>query len=155
MNGAFLEVPRSSEEALVDRFAAFARNPGEATFASLPLREKVSLGLGSQIVTDVPAMELIDPGAWSLDVGEFRGSISPFSTRSALERLGVFDVITGRHPHCASDPMRTPDDFATLKRVSGQPRLAINDGCLMWFTIDFFVDPNGAVAAITLDMWEP
>jgi len=27
--------------------------------------------------------------------------------------------------------------------------------CLDWFTIDFFVDNDGMVAAITLDLWEP
>jgi hypothetical protein len=37
--------------------------------------------------------------------------------------------------------------------VSVQP--AAWSTCIIWWTVDAFVDANGEIAAVTLDLWEP
>lgn len=155
VNAAFLEIPRTKEEALVDAFMDFARKPGDDSFAALPLSDLVELGLGPQIITAASALKLRQPSEWVLDVDEFRAYAGPFSALEPLQTLGVYDVTIGQHPHCASEAMPPPDGLETMTRISVQPRLGFQSSCLMWFSVDFFVTPDGFVKAITLDIWEP
>jgi hypothetical protein len=46
-----------------------------------------------------------------------------------------------------------PIQVADLRRVSVQPR--DTESCLQWWTVDLFLTPDGKVAAVTLDLWEP
>jgi hypothetical protein len=155
VNQAFLDIPRTATEALADAFVHFAQDPGAGTFAELPLADTVDLGLGPTIVETVAADQLLLPQSWVLEAESFRASIGPFSALDRLRRSTVYDVTVGEHPHCASPPMPAPDGYEDLDRVSIQPRLGLHSSCLMWETVDVFVLPNGDVAAITLDMWEP
>ncbi len=155
VNEAFLAFPRSSEEALVDAFVAFAQRPSDASFAELPLADVVELGLGSETVIATPASSLRDVSTWELDVEFFRSYEGPFSALEMLEGLGVYDVTVGPHPHCASPPIPPPSGLEDLTRVSVQPRLGLASSCLMWGTVDLFVTADGVVEAIALDLWEP
>lgn len=155
VNAAFLDIARTPEEELVDAFATFARNPGNDTFAELSLADEVALGLGPQIIAVVDAADLSRPDTWVLDMEAFRAYVGPFSALDLLAGWAVYEVTVGPHNHCASPPMPAPDGLEDLERVSVQPRLGLGDSCLAWGTVDFLVDPDGNVAAITLDMWEP
>lgn len=64
-------------------------------------------------------------------------------------------VSVGPHPHCASPPVPAPAEVASLRRVSVQPSPESGDSCLSWWTVDLFLTPEGEVAAVTLDIWEP
>jgi len=144
------EQSRSAMEALI----AFARSPGEATWAVIPLAESVELGLGETLHTKRSARELRQPGAWLLNLDLFRARAG---TSSALELIaaeeGRLRVTHGPHPHCASPPVPPPPAVAALDRVVVQP--AAPDGCLDWWTVDAFVNGDGDIEAVTLDLWEP
>lgn len=155
VNQAFLDIRRTSEQALVDAFVAFAKGPGDDTFAALPLADHVAFGLGPEILATTPASRLRQPSAWELDAEGFRAYVGPFSALDLLGPLGAYDVTLGPHPHCASPPMPPPEGMEDLERISVQPRLGFEDSCLAWFSVDFFVAPDGRVQAITLDLWEP
>jgi len=155
VNSAYLQLERTEEEALMDLFVAFARSPTEETFDAMPLTDEVALGLGPTLLKEVKAESLADPTEWELNVEEFRAYVGGFSALRNLESLDDYVVTVGPHPHCASGPMDAPVGYEAMKRVSVQPVLGRNDSCLMWFTVDLFVDDSGEVAAITLDLWEP
>lgn len=155
VNEPFLDVPRTSEEALVAAVVAFAKDPGDDTFAALPLAPTVELGLGPEILVARRASSLRQPSAWELDAEVFRAYVGPFSSLDLLETLGAYDVTIGPHPHCASPPMPPPAGLEDLERISVQPRLGFQDSCLVWFSVDFFLGEGGLVHAITLDLSEP
>lgn len=146
---------RTAEEQIVDAFIEFAARPSDDTFAALPLAHQVALGLGPNIVEVVAATALRDANTWEIDLEYFRAAVGPFSAFERFTRAGDYEVTVGTHDHCASPPMPPPDGFGDLTRVSVQPAPDSIDSCLMWSSVDFFVDPDGTVAAITLDFWEP
>ncbi|NND12951.1 MAG: hypothetical protein HKO10_03235 [Acidimicrobiia bacterium] len=67
--------------------------------------------------------------------------------------LGGYEVTVGSHPHCAGPPMPVAEGFEELTQISIQP--AAPDSCLEWWTVDVFLDDQGDIAGVTLDMWEP
>jgi hypothetical protein len=146
---------RTAEEQLIDAFVEFAARPSDTTFAALPLAETVALGLGSEIISVVAKSTLRDAGTWELDLEHFRAAVGPFSAFPRLARMGDYQVIVGPHNHCASPPLPAPAGYEDLTRISIQPADGSIDSCLMWTTVDFFVSPDGEVAAITHDFWEP
>jgi hypothetical protein len=141
---------RAGVEALI----VFARDPGDATWSELQLAEHVALGLGEMVRASKPADELRDPAAWTLNVDLFRGRAG---TASALELIrgeaGRLSVTRGPHRHCAAPPVPPPAEAAGLTRFAIQPRDA--DGCLDWWTVDAFLDDEGRIRVVTLDLWEP
>ncbi|MFP3913841.1 MAG: hypothetical protein ACLFWM_03130 [Actinomycetota bacterium] len=142
-------------EALIESFIQFANDPTNGTFRELPLADTVDLGLGRSIVENVPGEELRRPETWRLDVDLFRAYVGPFSALDTLGGLDGYEVTVGEHPHCASPPIPPPEGYETHERMSVQPELGPQDSCLNWTTVDFFIDSEGAVEAITLDMYEP
>lgn len=142
-------------ESLVDSFVIFSKNPTDDNFEKLPLADSVDLGLGPSIVKTVEAEQLRQPEAWKLDVELFRAYVGPFSAFDMLSGLADYESTAGEHPHCASPPVPPPDGHASHERISVQPQLGPQDSCLMWATVDFFLEPSGEVVAITLDMYEP
>lgn len=51
--------------------------------------------------------------------------------------------------------MPSPKGFEGHQRVSIQPAETTIDSCLSWFSVDLFVNGDGRIAAVTLDIWEP
>lgn len=142
-------------ESLVDSFVDFSKNPTDDNFNALPLAKSVDLGLGPSIVKTMEFDRLRQPDAWKLDVELFRAYVGPFSALDLLAGLEDYEVTVGDHPHCVSPPVPPPDGHESHERISVQPQLGPQDSCLMWATVDLFLEPSGDVAAITLDMYEP
>jgi hypothetical protein len=46
-----------------------------------------------------------------------------------------------------------PEGLESLRQQSVQP--AKTDSCLEWFSVDLFVNEDGEIAAVTLDLYEP
>jgi len=147
---AYTDTNRMAMEALI----AFARAPSDGTWAAIPLADSVRLGLGETLQTRRSAKELRNTGSWLLNLDLFRARAG---TSSALELIaaeqGRLRVTHGPHPHCASPPVPPPPQVSDLERVVVQPRNP--DGCLDWWTVDAFVDDDGKIRAVTLDLWEP
>jgi hypothetical protein len=153
--GAQTSSPAEHDVAPLRALVAFARKPSDATWSRVPFADEVRLGLGPQLLERRSAVELRDPSAWKLNppAGDFRAAVGPFSALSLLAEGDPLRFSVGPHPHCASPPMRPPREVAELARVSVQPRRV--GSCLQWFTVDAFVTPEGEIAAVTLDLWEP
>jgi hypothetical protein len=164
--------PRTAVEAkdlrLMDDFVAFAVQPSSDTDARLPFAGKVQLGLSLDLRTALDAADTPHASAWVLNAKYFRAYTGPFSaleliqrhagqarSRSVLARRGVFHVSVGDHPHCASPPVTAPQGFEGHRRVSVQPSATSIDSCLSWFTVDLFLNEEGSIEAVTLDLWEP
>jgi hypothetical protein len=143
----------AADRVVVDRLVIFAREPSRRNLAALPLKPRVGLGLGSDLLRQVDRAALGDPDAWLLVRDGFRAYVGPFSAIEHLQEPRPTAVNVGEHVHYASPPMPPPPGLAGLRRVSVQP---INgQSCLDWFTVDLFVGEDGLIAAVTLDLWEP
>ncbi len=144
-------VPTAADEALASSFLAHATAPTETTAANLPFADGTAIGLGDQILTTLTPADFADPGRWSLDVAEYDGYAGPFSALDVVAEPVV--VTVGAHARCAAPPVPAPAGFEELRRVSIQPEVATS--CLEWWTVDFFVDDDDMVQAVTLDLFGP
>lgn len=139
---------------VLNALVAFARQPSDETWASVPLADRVKLGLGDRLLRTRSAEALRDPAAWRLDVDLFRGGVGPFSSLDVLaSHEGPLEQREGTYRRCASPSRAPPRQLSRLHRLSIQPRERAS--CLRWFAVDVFVDESGDIRAVTLDRWEP
>lgn len=151
IGGEEAALPTPEDLALVEAFAGFATTPDQETAARVPFSDEVVLGLASNAVATLPQDGLADPNNWSLAMEVFRARTGPFSALTLVER--PFIVTLGTHPHCASPPVGPPAGFDTYQRISLQPETTTS--CLEWWTVDLFVDADGNIGAVTMDLYEP
>lgn len=144
-------VPTAADQELISAFLAHAAAPSETTAANLPFSAETAIGLGDQTLATLTPAELVDPGRWSLDVAEYDGYAGPFSALDLA--TGPVVVTVGAHARCVGPPVPPPAGFEELRRVSIQPEIATS--CLEWWTVDFFVDDDEVVRAVTLDLFGP
>ena len=139
---------------LLNEFVAFAREPTDQTWTSVPFADRVQLGLGDRLLKTRSAHALRDPAAWMLDVDHFRGGVGPFSPLEVLAASeGSLEYREGSYRRCASPSRPPPRPVSGLRRLSIQPHEPVS--CLRWFAVDVFVDERGDIRAVTLDLWEP
>jgi hypothetical protein len=151
LEGTNAPEPTGPDIALIDMLSSFARGDGD--LAAVPFAGEVQLGLAEMLlVTRTPA-ELADPASWVVDLEPFRARTGPFSALELLAEQRPHVVMVGPHNHCASPPVPAPDGYEGYRRVSVHPADATS--CLEWFTVDLFLDDDGAIVAITLDLYEP
>jgi hypothetical protein len=127
----------------------------------MPLAGEVLLAAGSDVVASVSGAELADPDAWVLPIEVFRARTGPFSALALLADAHPEDgegfvgaIFTGPGPRCAGPPGATPPELAGLRRISIQ---SAPDPvtCLDWWAVDLYLDGEGRIAGIALDLWEP
>jgi hypothetical protein len=143
------------DRSLIAALIRFAKAPSEEALGALPFAPEVSLGLGPDLLTTKGRDELIRPSAWKLDAEAFRGYVGPFSALETLATSGETFVSRGPHPHCASPPQAPARDVEALERVSVQPAQESIDTCLKWWSVDLFIDADGRIRAVTLDLFAP
>lgn len=148
---AELVVPTSADREMIEAFLDFAAAPGDEYFTKLPLAESVQLGLSSTSVTTVAARSLGDPQQWQMDVSEYAGFGGPFSALEMAER--PVEITIGPHQRCAGPPVARLAGLDDHKQVSIQP--SVIDSCIAWWTVDFFIDAEGRIDAVTLDLFGP
>jgi hypothetical protein len=149
-------LPANPDEALMHALISFARSPGPGTRATIPFADRVRLGLADRLLIERRSAELERPESWVLDVECcFRGGVGAFSALELLKRASAVTVSVGPHPHCVSPPVPNPPEVAALRRVSAQPKQGPGESCLQWWTVDVFLLPDGRIAAVTLDHYEP
>ncbi len=147
---ALTDTDRQMADALIE----FAKGDDSA-FDRVGFAPAVRLTLGSDIAEPT---EGIEPGVrsqWSIDAEGFRAYVGPFSALELLADAGATTVDLGPHPHCATSPVPPPPSLAGLRRVSIQPEPDSIDSCNSWFTVDVYVDAEGFVLAVGLDLYEP
>lgn len=154
--------PTADELLMAERLVLFAQSPSAETLAEVPFADEVAIGLADRLLVRHPREALADPGVWSLDAELFRDRVGPFSALDLLARwdenaagqvVREVQLTVGPHPNCASPPIPAPADVADLRRLSLQP-VGI-DTCLLWWTVDLFVDADGTIRAVALDLSEP
>ncbi len=148
---AELVVPTAQHRELVDAFLDFAADPEDEHFAKLPFAQSVQLGLSSTSVTTVAASSLSDPEQWQMDVAEYAGFGGPFSALEMANR--PVEITIGAHQRCAGPPVARLAGLDDHKQVSIQPSAI--DSCIAWWTVDFFIDAEGRIDAVTLDLFGP
>jgi hypothetical protein len=152
------------------RLRGLRARPRASTLQPLPLSpEGVRIGLGEDLIKELAPDAAEDPASWRIDTDRaFRGYVGPFSAlmtiRShvqgregdpGLRKSGDMTVSVGPHPHCASPPVPAPSGLTDERRVSVQPTDDSFTSCLAWFSVDFFLDSDRDIVAVTLDLWEP
>jgi len=155
VNESFLEIGRSDFSAIADDFIRFAQSHSAEDLAKLPLADTVQLGLGPELMVTVGKDELTDPETWIIQRDLFRAYEGPFNIIGPLEDDEPRDIIFGDHPHCAGAPMPDPVGFEDHSQISIQPGASSFDSCLVWYTVDLFLNDQAQIEAITLDVWEP
>jgi hypothetical protein len=154
LSGCRDEPPDRRGEAM-EALIAFARAPSDETWAAVPLAAHVDLGLGDTRRARRSRQALRDPGAWRLSLNFFRAGVGRLSGLELIARRNrTLRITFGPHPHCVA-PRRIPPppQAAGLERVVVQPREW--DSCLAWWTVDAFLNAEGEIEAVTLDLWEP
>ena len=143
----------AGEEA-IEALIAFAREPSEETWSDVPLASHVDLRRGEEVRARRSAEALRDPDAWTLSIHLFRARAGATSALELIAREeGELRTSFGPHRHCVSPPVPPPPQAAGLERVSVQPRAI--ESCLQWWTVDAFLDGDGRIRAVTLDLYEP
>jgi len=97
--------------------------------------------------------DLVERSAWVLPRREWGAFGGPFDVLFQAGDLVATTV--GPHTRCASPfPIPAPPELARFTRISLQPPEGI-DSCLQWSAVDLFVDDDGVVHGVSLDLWEP
>lgn len=141
------------DEQLFDVLASIDSAAGSVEVGTFGFAATVRLGLTDQLLVTASSADLADPATWELDLEAFRGWVGPFSAIDLLARGGELQRVVGPHDHCASPPAPINDALRDARHLSVQPTGI--DSCLQWWTVDLYLDDEGAVIAVTLDLWEP
>lgn len=146
---------RPAETELVEGLVDFARHPQRLAPPAALGTGRVALGLGERLLVTRDAAELADPSAWRLDAGResFRDLRGPFSALERIAENGGRQMVAGPHRRCVSPPTPPPAAVADLRRISAQP--ATVTSCREWWSVDLYLEDDGTVRAVTLDLWEP
>ena len=144
--------PTDADRAVVEALTELAR--GQADMLDVEADGgTVSLGLANELYLERSVDELSDHDAWLLDIEPFRGRVAPFSALELLAEDRPTEILVGPHDHCAAPPVPAPDGLGDVRRISVEPTNTTS--CLEWFSVDLFVGDDGALVAVTLDLWEP
>lgn len=142
---------------LVQSFHVRAQDPSElADLTDLSLHpDGVELILGrSGLSRTVARDDLADPTNWEFDPPDgYEGFSGPFSLLTTLEGRDRLKITVGGHPHCAGPARAAPAHLADLTRVGVEPTDI--DSCIQWFGLDLYLDDDGLVVAILLDLFGP
>lgn len=157
------ESPSAADVAVARSFVDFAAEPTPERARAVGFADSVALGLGTQILVDVPATSIADPAAWDLDVELFAGYVGPFSALQVLrdddpDPAGADPVFVGPdYNHCAGPPRPGPplQPQVSDRLLVLQPGTDQIDSCLNWYAVEVHLDPDGQVSAVVLDLWEP
>jgi hypothetical protein len=138
----------------VDAFTQFAKSPSAETAEAVPFAPTVDIGLGPELLAELDASARLDPAAWRLELaGRWGGA----GTTSALELLAGGDPIEAvrdRRRSCAgSFAPPVPPGYEAHTLWSLEPSDV--DSCLSWFAVDLYLDGDGDIAAVTVELWEP
>ncbi|WP_372530552.1 LysM peptidoglycan-binding domain-containing protein [Euzebya sp.] len=140
------------ERALLDAFVQFAHFPSRPTV--LRWADSVSLHLADRPPSATFTSQEVSGPVWSIEAEGFRAYTGPFNPLELIADTSFLLAFgAGTHPHCASPPVPPPEGLEDMRRLWIQPE--DTSSCTEWFTVDLFIDEDGAVTAVTMDLWEP
>lgn len=154
---------RRQDRRLAQRLTAIAvRGPDRAPALN---RGGLWLGLGEEAGVFRTASQLQERSGWELRKPRyFRALVGPFSALDVLRRQAEEARAAGRDAfivtdydfgRCASASIPAPAEMKRYRRISIRPEPATYDSCLQWFAVDLYVDDEGKVRGVTLDVYEP
>ncbi|MDX1449982.1 MAG: hypothetical protein R3246_13065, partial [Acidimicrobiia bacterium] len=135
------ETVTDSDLAILDGLHALARGDD----VDLPFAEQVTISLG----TDHEATLSDD---WTIDVEEWNGYAGPFDVLGPLRsEPGITFPAVGPVTHCAGPLLDVPWESARQLTI----RPAGISSCLEWYAVSVFLNSNGEIDRVMLDLWEP
>jgi hypothetical protein len=152
---------RAGDFMTVDRFVDFAKQPTES---DPPWASTVAIGLGGEVVTEVPERDLTDPSRWVMN--------RPYAQRtghfSALEQIASTpgddptDYELSDHLQspprdtCAPEPNTPPATYLQQGRaVSIEPLPSKSRSCMDWWSVDLTLNHDGLITGVFLVLGEP
>ena len=146
-----------ADRQLAEALYELAASPSATTLSNVPFARQVQLGLADQYLETVDSAALSEPDTWRLQVDFFRAYVGPFSVLDLLrDSGGSYDVSVGPHSTCAVENLVLPPaSLSGLRQISIQAEPADYTSCIDWWSVDVFVDDQGEVAGVTLDLYEP
>jgi hypothetical protein len=142
--------PSEAESAVARALVSFARG---GSFADLPLADEVTLGLGLDEQQTRSRAELADRDNWTFDATEgFGGFVGPFNVLDTLS-AGWVEFSAGPMNFCAAPPKIWPADWQALDQVNIEP-VGI-DSCIAWYGISLFLNGDGEIEVVVLDLFGP
>lgn len=153
--GAAVMIAEAAEARAAAALVGFARSPSPATFAAVPLAAgRVHLALGSRTLVSVDPEILVDVGGWDLPSAAYAERDGSFNAIRVLAQAeGDVEIAAGPHRGCPGPAVPPPQEAAGLTQVSIQPADAPD--CIRWFSIDLFVDRDGRIVVVQLDLGSP
>ena len=134
-------------------FADFA-NGGEGAFNDLPFADEVTLVFGSKAYARRDSAVLFQRLAWEISAADFADYSGPFNLIDFVPSPS--QVVVGPHARCASAiPIPAPPELADYRRVGILPDEGSVDSCVNWSAIDLFVDDDGLIRGVGLDLVGP
>ena len=144
----------------VDRFVDFARQPSESDPPWAPV---VALGLGGEVLAEVPEADLADPSVWVLEGPSAQGS----GSFSPLEQIATYP---GENPPdyeltnqfesrlrfvCLTEPRRPPATYLEQGHaINIQPLPSKDMSCGDWWSVDLTVNEVGQITGVFLVLGE-
>lgn len=153
--GAAVEIAEPAPNRAADALIGFARVPNPTTFASVPLAPgRVHLALGPRTLVSVDPVALAGVGGWDIPATAYAEREGPFNAIRELTRTdGDLKIVVGPHRGCPGPAVPRPQEAAGLTQISIQPADALD--CTQWFSIDLFLDGEGRIAVVQLDLGSP
>lgn len=145
--------PTRAERNLGFLMADFASG-GEGVYDELPLADDVLLALGSEVVARRQPTELFRRPAWVVNSSEFAGRDGPFNIVDLVP--SPLQVVVGPHARCAGlEAIPSPPELVAYTRIGILPLDGTVDSCLDWSAVDLYVDEEGLIRGLSLDLSEP
>ncbi len=155
-SGPTPSVPTDEEQSAALDLLNFAEwwNTEFGNADSMALADQVTLLLGADGERQIRSRaELGDRAGWGFDATDAFGYVGPFNIIDVLAKETGVQISSGPINHCAGPPLDWPTELDGLRQVNIEP-VGI-DTCLLWFGISLFLNGEGDIAAVALDLWEP
>ena len=145
--------PTEEESDLGFLMADFASG-GEGVYPELPLAGDVLLALGPEVVARRQSGELFRRTAWAVNSADFAARVGPFNLLDLVPSPS--EIVVGPHMRCGgSEAIPSPPELVTYTRITILPLPGSIDSCLDWSAVSIFVDDNGSIRGVGLNLSEP
>ncbi len=140
-----------AEQSLADQLVGFAAG---GSLDSELFAPRVLFGLGPVLTVPRLGSDLTDPDVWTLPAEQYAGYVGPFSALDSMAGSKGYEVTVGPHTHCAGAARPAPTELAGSRRISIRPS-EVGMCPMEWWAVDLFVDADGLVVGVVLDLYEP
>lgn len=156
--GVVTTVYGGNQPTLTDRDLGFAfvdfANGGEGAFDDLRFADEVLLALGSEVYARRDPAVLFRRPTWTVNAPYFEDYSGPFNLLDGVPSPS--EIVVGPHRRCAGPlSIPAPTELARHRRVAILPAEGSIESCMAWASVDVFVDAQGRIHGVALDLFGP